>query len=360
MVQPLTDPIQQPFPQTSMLVSPLPTAYISDITVLSCFLVGDHYEFSILITGRSRFLHSNTSSHVSYKHDARYNDLLNLHKALEKELAAYVQALGRKMPTFPGKSWFGCPKSIAEKRVILLNQYFDELFRYYSVPLSHSPSLLDFFEPHTLQLFFLGATKERQIKFLQALILALARDAEGSPKGKGSIGSSSAVSCVSTLSTVSEGETFNWQHYLPIDFLHADRLYRIDLPDIYWQEFQFESADAVFNLCQLANCVCFVGIDLEKKQSLSQAKEIIGSFKLFETEGSFKVPAFAALGFSGSAKAEVSKGEVLDYMKELYGEEGISKYSEVGSGESGSLLIEALGKLIASHMKQSKIAKSHK
>lgn len=123
----------------------LPTSMIADVSVEKYFLKGDHYEFTLIITGRSRFFHSNTSGMITYKQEARYSKLRELHKALEKELTPYIKAGAPKMPDFPGRAWLTSAKKKAEKRVILLNNYFAKLFQYYYEVVSNSSLMINFF-----------------------------------------------------------------------------------------------------------------------------------------------------------------------------------------------------------------------
>lgn len=342
----------------------IPSAFIKDISVDSCVEVEDHYEFLISIQGTTRFMHTLNGSekYTCYKKLVRYSALLELHKVLSKELQPYLKAGETKMPEFPGKSWFGSAKTIAQKRVITLNYYFAELINKYSSILTNSPTLLNFFEPYQADLNIIGCSDEQCKSFVKALIMIITHMDSEPIDSSGLCKITQMKSYKDLLVKLSEApkianspREIDWESYTPFDYMYDGMVYRVDIQNLNSSETPCDS-DIVINMYQTSSSVCMIALDMTKKSSFIKVKEILGNIKLFLTEGGFQIPPFMVVGFGHEqTHHEVTEKDVSDCLLDMFGDKCPYKYVEV-SYITGHNMLKALDTIISTVRSLKKLA----
>jgi hypothetical protein len=88
---------------------------------------GGFVEFTVLVTGKTRFLHPLSvvdQEFPTFSFTTRYSTLLNVHLEL---LELFPQS---ELPPFPGKKWFGAKCQYFQmKRIKKINFYFEEVLK---------------------------------------------------------------------------------------------------------------------------------------------------------------------------------------------------------------------------------------
>ncbi len=339
-------------PQPRSAATLLPSVCVKDVLVDTYVKRADHFDFSLQVIGRTRFIHAieNVPKYVCYKKVARYSVLAELHKDLGKELLPYLKAAGKSMPDFPAKTWFGCDRKLAEKRVLLFNKYFAELFDDYGTVLLYSPTLIDFFEPTKLDLRIIGDPGTDGREFMRALAL-LASGVEVLQCDSRKVCQLGFQNDTQTILNRLRGQAGTcWEAVFPFDAVHNMQLFRVDVENLYRKEGP-EDPDAWLSLYHSPSTVCIVAFSLGRRKSFLRVKELLGNIKLLLLDERMAMPPFLVAGFGQElAKPEVGYDEVANYMMDLFGDSCPYRYMEI-SHVTGHNVMESVDALAEEVMK---------
>eukprot|EP00831_Metopus_contortus_P066333 TRINITY_DN59182_c0_g1_i1.p1 TRINITY_DN59182_c0_g1~~TRINITY_DN59182_c0_g1_i1.p1 ORF type:complete len:367 (-),score=60.80 TRINITY_DN59182_c0_g1_i1:45-1145(-) len=234
-------------------VSKLMDTYILMIYVESSVEVKDHYEFEIVVTGRSRFAYflKDPRAFTKFRFRERYSSLRQLHKLLRRTLPLTVSDAheNTRMPKFPGKAWFGSAKKRAERRVQQLNEYFEGMFFLFGSRASFLEELISFFSPKFVSIAIFGGSGAQQqqymcsmvkeyvkrSEFIESVDTASTESGELRPTFVGSMLSCSECPEV-TLEESKEIFCFKWQDKIPFDYKTREKLFRVEFTNLYCGE----------------------------------------------------------------------------------------------------------------------------
>ncbi len=322
---------------TTFAATLLPGACVKDVLVSSAVQIKDQFAFSLQIIGRTRFMPAaeRDKKCVRYTKVASYNVLSALNKALEAELSPYLRAAGKPMPAFPGSSWLSGARRLAEKRVVLFNKYFAELFDEYGEVLLYSPTMANFFEPTKMDLRVVGSVGDAGREFVRSLGL-LASSLEIVKRNAHDVCELGIRGSVPELLARLKSQA-GWESCFPFDLPHKQQLFRVDVQNLYSGE--TSSRDEWLNLYQTPNTVCVIAFSIARRGSYLSVKELLGNLKLLLLEGRSPVPPFVVVGLEQeNPRREVTHGEVTAYMKALFGDECPHRYLEVSTATGHNVL----------------------
>lgn len=104
----------------------------------------------------------------------RYSELLTFHKLLEKEMKEYFKKKGYSssdFPEFPPKKLlFNKDPQFIQKRVMQMNNYFDELFQKFPAKVPYTNAIIDLCLPFKLNIAVIGKQKCGKTSYIEAII----------------------------------------------------------------------------------------------------------------------------------------------------------------------------------------------